>query len=295
MDFKFNSSKLSELRKKNGLSQEKFAELIGVSRQTIYLWESSQSVPDTENIAKICKVLNINTEDIVDGWKEKSSDTNKSKKKILKYIFAIFLIIVFIYIIFSLRKFFILQDISKKISEIKNLNNYSYTCTSFEIDDFTVKNLYETEVYFKDGIMKSNTKTEKNEVITYINYNKNKGYEINNNNQTEINLESQIYPNENTLHDITFMAIGENTLINFIYSFNPFVNISSNDETYIIKVKSKVMDINWNIEQKIDKDTGVMLSEIWNSKNSSKNRIYDVKIGKTEENDMIMPMIITNE
>ena len=37
--------KLISNRKKLGISQEKLAENLGVSRQTIYKWESGKSIP----------------------------------------------------------------------------------------------------------------------------------------------------------------------------------------------------------------------------------------------------------
>ena len=38
------SEKITELRKKSGLSQEAFAEKIGVSRQSVSKWESGGSL-----------------------------------------------------------------------------------------------------------------------------------------------------------------------------------------------------------------------------------------------------------
>ena len=38
--------KLARMRKNNNLSQEQFADKMGVSRQAVSKWESGQSIPD---------------------------------------------------------------------------------------------------------------------------------------------------------------------------------------------------------------------------------------------------------
>lgn len=44
---------INNLRKKNGLSQDEFAELFHISRQTVSNWENGKSYPDLEMIIKI--------------------------------------------------------------------------------------------------------------------------------------------------------------------------------------------------------------------------------------------------
>ncbi|MCI8548500.1 MAG: helix-turn-helix domain-containing protein [Bacilli bacterium] len=56
--------KLISNRKKLGISQEKLAENLGVSRQTIYKWESGKSIPTFMNITNICKYLNLSLNDL---------------------------------------------------------------------------------------------------------------------------------------------------------------------------------------------------------------------------------------
>ncbi len=50
-------NKIENLRKAKGISQEKLAELVGVSRQTIYNWETNTIVPNAEKIATLSAVL----------------------------------------------------------------------------------------------------------------------------------------------------------------------------------------------------------------------------------------------
>ena len=57
------------------LSQEKLAEKVGVTRQTVSKWETNQSVPDFDKILPLCEVLGITTEELIKGEKE-----NKNKQ-----------------------------------------------------------------------------------------------------------------------------------------------------------------------------------------------------------------------
>ena len=52
-------NKISELRKKNNLSQEALAEKIGVTRQTISKWELGETSPDIKQAKELSKVFNV--------------------------------------------------------------------------------------------------------------------------------------------------------------------------------------------------------------------------------------------
>ena len=47
------------------LSQEKMAELVGVSRQAVTKWEADQSAPSTENLFRLAEVLSVTVDDLV--------------------------------------------------------------------------------------------------------------------------------------------------------------------------------------------------------------------------------------
>ncbi len=49
--------RIKELRTNAGLSQEKTAELVGVSRQAVTKWEADQSAPSTENLFKLAGIF----------------------------------------------------------------------------------------------------------------------------------------------------------------------------------------------------------------------------------------------
>ena len=49
--------KIKACRQRAGLSQEKLAERVGVSRQAVTKWEANQSAPHTENLFQLAEAL----------------------------------------------------------------------------------------------------------------------------------------------------------------------------------------------------------------------------------------------
>lgn len=64
--------KIKKLRKAQGLSQEKVAAELGLSRQAVSKWESDQSQPDLENVIKLCRIFQISVEELLDMQSEKT-------------------------------------------------------------------------------------------------------------------------------------------------------------------------------------------------------------------------------
>lgn len=56
---------LKQLRTQNNLSQEKLAEKLGVSRQSISKWEQGYAVPDTDNMFKLSKLYEMSVDAIL--------------------------------------------------------------------------------------------------------------------------------------------------------------------------------------------------------------------------------------
>lgn len=52
-------SKIAELRRQNEMTQEKLAERLHVSRQTIYRWEKGTLSPKAKNIQAICELFRV--------------------------------------------------------------------------------------------------------------------------------------------------------------------------------------------------------------------------------------------
>ena len=56
---------LKNLRKIKKLSQEKLAEKVGVSRQSISKWECGEAYPEMDNILILCKIFNCKLNDLI--------------------------------------------------------------------------------------------------------------------------------------------------------------------------------------------------------------------------------------
>lgn len=50
---------IRKYRAQKGMSQEQFAQQIGVVRQTVSKWEKGLSVPDADMLVKISETLNV--------------------------------------------------------------------------------------------------------------------------------------------------------------------------------------------------------------------------------------------
>ena len=56
---------LKNLRKRRNISQEQLAEKVGVSRQSVSKWETSEAYPEMNNILELCKIFKCNISDLV--------------------------------------------------------------------------------------------------------------------------------------------------------------------------------------------------------------------------------------
>ena len=55
-------TRIAELRRQNGMSQEELADRLGISRQSVSKWESAQSVPDMNRILKMSDLFGVTTD-----------------------------------------------------------------------------------------------------------------------------------------------------------------------------------------------------------------------------------------
>ena len=63
-------SKMIKLRKYKGFTQETFAAEIGVSRQSVYKWESGQSYPEVEKLLKVARTFGVTVDDMLNDEME---------------------------------------------------------------------------------------------------------------------------------------------------------------------------------------------------------------------------------
>lgn len=122
---------IKNLRKENKISQEELAEKLGVSRQSISLWENEQTQPTIENIIAISEVFGIATDDILKTKTAVEADGDSvdnvlpeitlKKKKIfkLKYLWiAISIVVIGIATFFVFKGIFSNELSPKEIYEL---------------------------------------------------------------------------------------------------------------------------------------------------------------------------------
>jgi len=85
---------ISDLRKNNNLTQQAFADKLGVTYQAVSKWENGKSIPDIIILKEISKQFNVSIDELLQGEKN-----IVKKKNYLKYI-VIGIIILLIFILF---------------------------------------------------------------------------------------------------------------------------------------------------------------------------------------------------
>lgn len=73
------ATRLVELRKKHGLSQEELAEKLGVSRQAVSKWERVEAAPDTDNLIALAKLYGVSLDELLNYTPENKVENNAEK------------------------------------------------------------------------------------------------------------------------------------------------------------------------------------------------------------------------
>ena len=80
------SENLKKIRKDNNLSQEDLAEKLGVSRQSVSKWESGAAYPEMDKVLELCKLFNLNIDELLNQDIKEVEQNRQSKSTINKYI-----------------------------------------------------------------------------------------------------------------------------------------------------------------------------------------------------------------
>jgi len=74
---------IAEQRKNKKLTQEQLAEKLGINNRTISRWENGINMPDASLYKKICEVLEISIEELINGEKTNKENLRQSYEKAL--------------------------------------------------------------------------------------------------------------------------------------------------------------------------------------------------------------------
>lgn len=104
--------RIKTCRQNAGMSQEKVAELLGVSRQAVTKWEANQSAPNTENLFKLAEIFGTTVDMLLDSndnskqssaeqiyylYKMEEEKKKASKRRKIKKYISIALVIVIVF------------------------------------------------------------------------------------------------------------------------------------------------------------------------------------------------------
>lgn len=109
---------ISELRKKNNLTQEQLAEKLNVTRQTISKWECNETSPSLEDAGKLASIFNVSLDELVGNkniLEEKVSNVERLAGIIIKILKVIGVLII-IYFILLVVGIFVFTAFREKTS-----------------------------------------------------------------------------------------------------------------------------------------------------------------------------------
>ena len=122
---------IAQIRKERGLTQEAFAKMYNVTRQTVSNWENEKSYPDLSTLVKISDEFNVSLDVLLKGDFRMVKDIDK---KIKKQPFYIGIIIGLIVIAIALFSFIYVND--KRLGD-----------TTKDISDLMLNSAVSIEIY----------------------------------------------------------------------------------------------------------------------------------------------------
>ena len=288
LKIEFLGEKLLNARKEKGLSQEELADKINVSRKSIHLWESGKILSELENIINLCNVLDITTDKLTNGLD--IIKNKKSKIKFKKVFILIILIIIFLFFNITIYRFSIIHKINNNVDKYNNLSNYHYVLTTYKMKNENVIDLFENNIYYKDGIYKEvMTENNKEIGIIWIDFNQKEGYTVNLTDKTisQLNLNEKVaISKEDGIYNLRESVTDcNNIMVEIILSLSPNVKISNSKEEYIVEYKQNAQET-YNTKVWIDKETGLPNDKIRTSNNIDIFERREYEIGKVKDEDV---------
>lgn len=142
---------ISDLRKKNNLTQSDLANILNVTNQAVSKWENGRGIPDVELLKKLSEVFKIDMEELLDGELK-----DKRRKKY-------YILIITIIVLVGVLLFLVLRPKDE---------NFHFSNLATDNDAFSIKGvmaysknkkaIYISEVNYKD---KDETKYKKAECL----------------------------------------------------------------------------------------------------------------------------------
>ncbi len=75
---------LKKLRNEKTITQEQFAEMLGVSNRSVSRWENGTTMPDLDLLIQIAKYFDVEIEEILDGERKTENMDKQTEETLLK-------------------------------------------------------------------------------------------------------------------------------------------------------------------------------------------------------------------
>ena len=151
------SENIKNLRLYNNMTQEKLAEKLSVTRQTVSCWENGKSEPDIETLMKLSKIFDININELL------NSEINERKTYLGIKIFSA---ILFIAVLIGILPFIKQDNNNQTFNDVlENQSAYSFNITEIENKYFK---LFETNN--KIEVSKNDIDSSEHIIITKCEY-----------------------------------------------------------------------------------------------------------------------------
>ena len=74
---------IADRRKKKSITQEQLAELLNITDRAVSKWERGLSLPDADKMLELCKILDINVNELLSGEKIDMKEYEKKNEELL--------------------------------------------------------------------------------------------------------------------------------------------------------------------------------------------------------------------
>ncbi|MBE6148577.1 MAG: helix-turn-helix transcriptional regulator [Firmicutes bacterium] len=129
---------IKDIRKKRELTQEAFAQKLGVTYQAVSKWETGKSIPDITTLKLISETFKVNIEDLLEG--EEKNKNNKQRMFWWIIPVVILLITLIVGVVLYINK-------NHHDFEFKKI---STTCKDFTINGSAAYNRDKTSIYISN-------------------------------------------------------------------------------------------------------------------------------------------------
>lgn len=303
--------RIERARNNKDLSQEALARELQVSRQMVSKWELDQASPKTSRLEKISKALDIPLSDLVYGVngdldgnenqsKEESPVAKTLKRRMVRtrIVITTCILVMFmitLYLAYSVYKLAILNNLSSKVAQYANLENYY--CKVVSYDDNGLESTQ--EIWYKDGVYKIvdivDNNNEKVRTTKILDLNQNKRYLFNDEEKTVVErnlLQTDGYENGMYMYTL-FPSILEKEISNYNMIAFGLSKLSYYKEGDVmgLEVRNEIIYL--------EKDTYLPISRARIVSHNEKKRseqireYYDIDLNIVKEEDFDIPVDYT--